>query len=596
MNGAITFVGAGPGAADLLTLRGAEALRHADTVIYAGSLVDERLLEFAPASARRCNSAKLTLSEVLEIMIRDCRDGRRVVRLHTGDPAVYGAVSEQYRALDEAGVPYEIVPGVSSVFAAAAELKAELTMPELSQSVILTRAPGRTPVPPKEALGELAKHGTTLCIFLSAGEMENLCRELTAAGRSPDTPAAVVYRASWENQQIVRGTLGNIAVRTAEAGIKRQAMIVVGEVLSRNGALSKLYDAHFATGYRRHRFAGKVAVFALTRQAALKGAELASGFADAVLFVPEKFTSSVPELRRRTFPEGGFGQCFADNWLNFDGFIMVMAAGIAVRHLAGLCASKKTDPAVVVCDERGSYAVSLLSGHTGGGNDLARDAAAVTGGKPVITTASDVAGLPAFDEFAKHHRAEILAPALLTRAASAVVNGEKIALEMPRSLFDAEFGGREQFTLAAERADGVMLVRGGFGTLELRLPFLVLGIGCRKNVSAARIGEVAGKVLAELDLTMADISLVASAEVKSQEPGLLEFARENRCGVRFFSAGELNAVPVPTPSEAARRELGINSVSEAAALLGAGKDAVLIRKKFADTDVTVAVAERRNFS
>ena len=234
-------MGAGPGAVDLITRRGAAALDEAELVVYAGSLVNEKLLERA-AKAELVNSAKLSLPEVIEIMAAACRAGKRVVRLHTGDPAIYGAVSEQFRELDRLGIPYEVVPGVSSAFAAAAELKVELTMPELSQSVILTRMAGRTPVPEKEALERLAEHGATLCIYLSAGDLDGLVEKLASAGLPPETPAAVVYRASWPNQKIVRGTLNDIAGRVREAGIKRQAMIVVGRVLGRDGALSKLYD------------------------------------------------------------------------------------------------------------------------------------------------------------------------------------------------------------------------------------------------------------------------------------------------------------------------------------------------------------------
>ena len=269
MSGQIIFVGAGPGDPELITLKGAAVLREADTVVYAGSLVNEKILALA-GHAEFHNSAKMALDEVLSILKRDYLAGKKVVRLHTGDPSVYGAVGEQFRELDKAGIPYKVIPGVSSVFAAAAALQTELTMPEISQTVILTRDAGRTPVPEKESLELLAAHGSTLCIFLSVSDMEKLCRKLLAAGRSPDTAAAVVYRASWENELIVRGTIGDIAAKVAEAGIKRQSMIVIGDVLRKDGALSKLYDSEFATGYRHHKFRGRTAVFALTRQASLK--------------------------------------------------------------------------------------------------------------------------------------------------------------------------------------------------------------------------------------------------------------------------------------------------------------------------------------
>ena len=589
MSGKITFVGAGPGDPDLITLKGAEALRQADTVIYAGSLVNEKILDMA-SDAEFHNSAKMALEEVLDILIRDYNEGKNVVRLHTGDPSVYGAVGEQFRELDKAGIPYTVIPGVSSVFAAAAALQTELTMPEISQTVILTRDAGRTPVPEKESLESLAAHGSTLCIFLSVSDMEKLCRKLLAAGRPPDTAAAVVYRASWENEIIVRGTIADIAQKVADAGIKRQSMIVIGNVLRKEGALSKLYDSEFATGYRHHRFRGRVALFALTRQACMKGAEIASGLADAVLFVPEKYADAVPGLHSRTFGEGKFGETLRGEWHSFDAFVFIMAAGIAVRHIAGLCSDKKSDPAAVVCDEKGNFAVSLLSGHVGGGNDLARDIARITGGQPVITTASDVQNRPAFDVFAREHHCTIETPETLTALASAVVNGSPVQAEMSRRLFDAGLAEYPSVTLRKERNDGVILIQAGGHELRLRQPRFVLGIGCRKGIEADRIGQVVQAVLEHSGFLPEDFSAIASAEVKKEEAGLLAFAGKMNLPPVFFSAEQLNSVEVPNPSEAAQRNLGIRSVSEASALLAAGKNARLYVEKQRCGDVTIAIA------
>ena len=589
MSGSITFVGAGPGDPELITMKGARILRDADTVVYAGSLVNEKILELA-GHAELHNSAKMALEEVLSILIRDYRAGKKVVRLHTGDPSVYGAVGEQFRELDKAGIPYTVVPGVSSVFAAAAALQTELTMPEISQTVILTRDAGRTPVPEKESLELLAAHGSTLCIFLSVSDMEKLCRKLLSAGRSPDTAAAVVYRASWENQIIVRGTIADIAAKVAAAGIKRQSMIVIGDVLRKDGALSKLYDPEFATGYRHHKFRGRTALFALTRQACLKAAEIASGLSDPVLYVPEKFADAVPDLHTRTFAQGKFGETLDSNWPAFDAFIFIMAAGIVVRHIGKLCADKKRDPAVVVCDEKGSYAVSLLSGHTGGGNALACDIARITGGQSVITTASDVQELPAFDVFAKEHRCVIETPETLTGVAAAVVNGAPVEVEMPARLYHAELSRYPAVRLSRERTDGVILVRAGGLELRMRQPRFVLGIGCRKGIGADRIREVVDAVLEKNGFCMEDFSAVASAEVKRQEAGLLEFAGKMKLPLRFFPAEKLNSVEVPNPSEAAQRNFGIRSVSEASALLGAGRNARLYVEKQRCGDVTAAVA------
>ena len=589
MNGSIVFVGAGPGDPELITRKGAAALQQAQTVIYAGSLVNEKILEMAE-HAVFYNSAKMTLEEVLAILIRDYREGKNVVRLHTGDPSVYGAVGEQYRALDEAGIPYSVIPGVSSVFAAAAALRTELTMPDISQTVILTRMPGRTPVPEKESLESLAAHGSTLCIFLSVSDMETLCRKLMSAGRPPDTAAAAVYRASWENELVVRGTIGDIARKSADAGIKRQAMIVIGNVLRKEGALSKLYDSAFATGYRHHSFRGRAAVFALTRQASLKGAEIAAGLSGASLFVPEKYAGALPRSGIQTFQDGGFGETLRANWHSFDAFVFIMAAGIAVRHIGTLCKDKMKDPAAVVCDEKGNFSVSLLSGHAGGGNDLARDIARITGGQPVITTASDVQGLPAFDVFARKHHCIIETPETLTPVAAAIVDGHPFSVEMPGPLFEAELAEYPSATLQKKRADGVILIRAGGYELRLRQPRFVLGIGCRKGVGAERIREAADSVLARFGFYPEDFSAVATALIKKDEPGLIAFASGWNLPLLCCPAEALNSVRVPNPSEAAQRNLGVHSVSEASALLSAGKNACLYVEKQRCGDVTVAVA------
>lgn len=589
MNGKITFVGAGPGALDLITLRGISTLSEADTVIYAGSLVNEKLLESAPR-AELHNSASLTLPEVIEIMDRDFRTGKKVVRLHTGDPSIYGAVAEQFRELEKREIPFEVVPGVSSVFAAAAALKIELTMPGVSQSVILTRDAGRTPVPDSEALEKLAAHGTTLCLFLSVGDMRNLCRKLLDAGRSPQTPAAVVYRASWENQTIVRGTVEDIARRVEEAGIKRQSLIVIGEVLRRDGELSKLYDSEFHTGFRHAGFQGRIALFALTRRAVLKAAEIASGLEDAVIYVPEEFAGSVPALRAGQFTNGSFPATLHEVWNQYDAFIFVMAAGIVVRLIGKLCRDKNSDPAAVICDEAGNYAVSLLSGHVGGGNALARDVAGITGGKPVITTASDVENLPAFDEFAKQNHYAILTPETLTGVAASVVNGDSLSLEMPEALFRVCFSGIPNFSLRKNRTDGIVEVHTSGQVLRMKKLSFALGIGCRKNVPEERIAQVAENVMKKYRFQWEEISVLATAELKKEESGLLEFAKNIGKQIRFFSSGELNTVEVPHPSETARKRLGIRSVSEAAALLAAGKNAKLHVEKQTDKDVTVAIA------
>jgi len=246
----VFFVGAGPGDPELITLKGQRLIAQADTVIYAGSLVNPALLGYAKPQAAIHNSAAMTLAEVIATMEAAVKEGKTVVRLHTGDPSLYGAIKEQMDALDERKVTYEVVPGVSSFLAAAAALRCEYTLPEVTQTVIITRLEGRTPVPEKERLALLAGHNATMCIFLSVHMMDGVVAELLAGGYTPDTPAAIVQKASWPDEKIFRGTLATIGQEAAAAGVDRTAMIVIGKCLGSDYALSRLYSPEFGHMYR----------------------------------------------------------------------------------------------------------------------------------------------------------------------------------------------------------------------------------------------------------------------------------------------------------------------------------------------------------
>lgn len=247
----VDFVGAGCGAADLITVRGMRLIQNADVIIYAGSLVNPELTEFAKDSCEICNSAHMTLDEVIEVMEKAEAAGKNTVRLHTGDPSLYGAIREQTDRLDKLGIEYKICPGVSSFCGAAAALKAEYTLPEISQSVIITRMAGRTPVPEKESLESLAAHGASMVIFLSAGMTSEVSDRLQKGGYSAEAPAALVYKATWEDEKVCRCTVGTLAETAESNGINKTALIVVGDFLGENRFLSKLYDPNFETGYRK---------------------------------------------------------------------------------------------------------------------------------------------------------------------------------------------------------------------------------------------------------------------------------------------------------------------------------------------------------
>lgn len=246
----ISFVGAGPGDVDLITVKGRRLLEEADVIIYAGSLVDARHMDFAKDDAEIYNSATMHLDEVLEVMKKSHEAGKNVVRLHTGDPSVYGAIQEQMDALEAWGIDYDVVPGVSSFSAAAASLKREFTLPGVSQTVILTRRAGRTPVPEGESIDKLAAHGASMAIFLSAGQLEALVEDLKK-GYADDTPMAVVYKATWADEIVVRSTLKNIVKDMEGRDIYKHAQILIGDFLDADYDKSKLYDKHFSTEYRK---------------------------------------------------------------------------------------------------------------------------------------------------------------------------------------------------------------------------------------------------------------------------------------------------------------------------------------------------------
>ena len=247
----VYFVGAGPGAKDLITVRGRDLIAGSDVIIYAGSLVNPELLEYAQENAAVYNSAEMTLEEVLEVIKAACSEGKTVCRLHTGDPSLYGAVREQMDALDELGITYETCPGVTAAFGAAASMNLEYTLPGISQSLILTRMAGRTSVPDSESIESWAAHHASMAIYLSTGMLKELSERLVSGGYSEDTPAAIIYKATWPEEEFYYCTIRTLADTAAEHGIRKTALVLVGDVLAGNGyEKSRLYDKTFSTEFR----------------------------------------------------------------------------------------------------------------------------------------------------------------------------------------------------------------------------------------------------------------------------------------------------------------------------------------------------------
>lgn len=246
----IKFVGAGPGDPELITLKGHRALSEADIVIYAGSLVNPALLDACKGGCIVHNSAYLNLEEIIDLCVKGTQKGKKVVRLHTGDFSIYGSLREQIERLKQENIPYELIPGVSSFLGAASALEIEYTIPEITQSLIITRMEGRTPVPEAESIRSFAKHGASMAIFLSTGLMDKVMEELTEGGLEKDTPVAVIYKATWPDQKIVMGTIETICDKVSEEGIEKTALIIVGKCLGASFNDSLLYHKDFKHEFR----------------------------------------------------------------------------------------------------------------------------------------------------------------------------------------------------------------------------------------------------------------------------------------------------------------------------------------------------------
>lgn len=601
----VVFVGAGPGAEDLITVRGLRLLEQAELVVYAGSLVNPDHLQRCKPGCVCLDSASMALGEQVEAMSRAALAGKRVVRLHTGDPAMYGAINEQIRLLAERSVPSEIVPGVSSVFGAAASLGCELTCPDVSQSVVLTRTPGRTPMPEGEKAAVFARTGATLVFFLSTGNIAPLMNNLVEEGGLPaDTPAAVVYRATWPDERILRGTVSDIARKVEEAGFGRQALIFVGRALSATGGESRLYDADFSHGYRNRlpaeRFEGSCALYAFTGKGLERAREIAAG-----LGLPAVIHTTRPGAEDAVHLSGkAFNQTLAANWQAFDAHLFIGATGIAVRKIAPLLRDKTSDPAVLCCAETGSHVVSLTSGHLGGANRLARRVARITGGQAVISTATDTNGLPAIDDIAVQEHARLLNTKAVRTFNAALLDGKTIAFCGPREIFERHLSTTEQvvYVETPERVTARYAILWdmegqlpeGVAQLDITSRAFVLGIGCRRGVEPHEARFIAEGYLSDLGLRPDQIAAVASCDVKADEPAILQLAEKWSVPLYLYAAKELNDVPVPTPSTLVRQKIGTASVSEAASLLAAGYGTsprpTLYAPKVAFGDVTLALS------
>lgn len=625
----VHFVGAGPGACDLITVRGMNRIREADVIIYAGSLVNPELLSYAKADCEIYNSAHMTLEDVVSVMREAEAAGKGTVRLHTGDPSVYGAIREQMDLLDECGIAYDVCPGVSAVFGAAASLACEYTLPDVTQTLILTRAEGKTPVPEKENLRSLAAHRASLVLYLSSGLARKVRQDLLLGGYAEDTPVAVVYKATWPEEKIIRTTLAKLPEDMEAAGITKTALIIVSPALGSVYEKSRLYDAAFATEYRG---ATEIAFPAGIRRVLLitcsvrgyatmqKLAKKLENISGAEIITKVK-CEALPEVSMK----GTVKACVDTYFGQVDAIVFVTASGIAVRSVAEHLAHKSEDPAIVCMDECGKHVISLVSGHAGGANALTQMLADVMWATPVITTATDVEGRFSIDEYAREHNlvvtdwakakaisAEVLAagaePVWVDEAAGSQEeekNECEIGKEQKSTGIDVgkiendgcknEVDGCENRVGGCEnRIDGCGNRVDGCGnrinvkrlqigshqviitpqdgsvdvqTLQLIPRCIVAGVGCKKGTPVDKIEHAVQDAFAKAGLRMEALCAVVSIDLKKEEAGLLEFCETRNVPFETYAAEELQAVPgTYSASEFVSGVTGVDNVCERSAV------------------------------
>lgn len=618
----VHFVGAGPGACDLITVRGMNRIKEADVIIYAGSLVNPELLSYAKADCKIYNSAHMTLDAVVDVMREAEATGKGTVRLHTGDPSVYGAIREQMDLLDEYGIKYDVCPGVSAVFGAAASLACEYTLPDVTQTLILTRAEGKTPVPEKENLRSLAAHRASLVLYLSSGLARKVRQELLIGGYAEDTPVAVVYKATWPEEKIIRTTLAKLPEDMEAAGITKTALIIVSPALGSIYEKSKLYDAAFATEYRG---ATEIALPAGIRRVLLITCSV-RGYATMQKLAKKLENISgaeiIAKVKCEALPEVSMKEtvkaCVDEYFEQVDAIVFVTASGIAVRSVAEHLTHKSKDPAIVCMDECSKHVISLVSGHAGGANALTQMLADVMWATPVITTATDVEGQFSIDDYAREHnlvvtdwaKAKAISAEVLATGAKPVwvdeaevsQEEEKNACGIRKEQKSTGIDGCENEINVQELQIGshqvIITPQDGsvdVQTLQLIPRCIVAGVGCKKGTPVDKIEHAVQDAFAKAGLRMEALCAVVSIDLKKEEAGLLEFCETRKVPFEAYAAEELQAVPgTYSASEFVSGVTGVDNVCERSAVKYASEhganDGELLLRKQAYGGVTVALS------
>ncbi len=538
------------------------------------------------------NSAGLHLDQIIEIIVQSYRAGKKVVRLHTGDPALYSAISEQISRLKILSIPYKVIPGVTSGFAACARLGAELTIPEKVQTVIISRIAGRTPVPEKEALERLSKIQASLILYLSAGYIDKVVDALLK-GYVPTTPVAVVEKATWPEERIITGTLNNISQKVRQAGIKKTAVIIVGQALKEiddpSSTRSYLYHQDFSHEFRKGGWQRDKKILHAFANTLISPSASGTVAQTLLVFLGKKGKKVAKRLSKDldgslelvSFRELKERQIFKKRWNYISSIIFISACQIAVRTIAPYLRDKYSDPAVVAVDESCRNCVCLLSGHLGGGNELAEKVADILGAKPVITTQSDVLELVPLDLWAKANGLIPSDAESLKDAQAAIRNGEKLNVFLQKDVFAKKL---PPHLVRTEKEDDAQISIGPFipqnnKCLHLVTRNLNLGTGCHKGLSPEHLLEKALSFIESNRIHPFSIKNVCTIDKKGKEPAIVKLADYFGATLRLFSSKDLNRVDGIEESNVVQNAVGAKAVSEPASLLCAKGGKLLIGKK-----------------
>lgn len=602
----VHFVGAGPGAADLLTVRGAELLKKADIIIYAGSLVNRELLSYAPETAKIYDSKNMNLQQIIEVMKDAEKAGLETVRLHTGEPSLYGAVREQMDELDKLGIEYDSCPGVSAAFGAAAALNLEYTLPEVSQSLIITRMEGRTGVPEGESIESFAAHNASMAIYLSAGMLEELSARLINGGYRPNTPVAIVYKATWPEEKKFVTTIAQMAETAKKEGIRNHAVVLVGDAVGHEKyENSKLYSDEFTTEFRA---AGEVnnidELGTIGDDITVKQdrvgdviqkeiyGKVMNRFAETDIFVftdrAEKLADKVKEIMSDLGNcDTAIFRCRMDEVkkrlsYSFEekrAAVFISATGIAVRAVADYVKDKLSDSPAIVISEDGRYVIPLLSGHMGGANNLATAIADRLGAFKVITTATDISGGFQLDNYAKSHQLHIMDRDIIKQIADISLSKRYDALTendnkaANNKHMSSKIGDDHD---NPDHADGYNedhvkeIVKKLICEGSLKPKKYYLGIGCRRGKAYGDIRKAVESFLKDNEIDISEVAAIASIDVKKDEEGIRRFANVERLPFVVFSAEALRSLGDGfSGSDKVLDTVGVDNVCERAAVAAA---------------------------